>query len=496
MSRVLHAICLAAGLFVSIEVAPVQASESERLVFLDHQSPTDGDGLAEHEPSSAAADAPDGKRTRRSFTLVVGGDLGLGAHSAPVRADGTSRHGDFQPWSAITAGIAPLIDGDLNFANLETVVTGRNDIAAADKAFNFRTHPNGAAHLVGLGFNLLSTANNHAIDYGVTGVTETVRHLDGLKERGGLLAHAGVGGDREAASRPQILEVRGATLAFSALGIDSGGRAGPGRPGLMAWRSPEDVAHVVYRLRSAIADVRLLSVHQGVERSVVVERDAIEILREQVVLTGAADVVVGHHAHVVQGVEIVDGRVIFYGLGNLLHPGMQNMSAFGMCQDYGLMAKLHLVEDATGRFRVHAIEAVPLTDMHWMARRMPARQAAERIHVLNHLAAALDAPLSGAKGVRFAPRVDGSGLYCAPGAHGDGGPVGALCAGWQGPTEPPAALKSRIASACGSRPLIAGRTGGGSVKGRPSPGAIAVPSVTPAAATAPATWARQVFAGD
>jgi poly-gamma-glutamate synthesis protein (capsule biosynthesis protein) len=199
---------------------------------------------------------------------------------------------------------------------------------------------------------------------------------------------------------------------------------------------------------------------------------------------------------VVQGVEIVDGRVIFYGLGNLLHPGMQNMSAFGMCQDYGLMAKLHLLEDATGRFRVRAIEAIPLTDMHWIARRMPARQAAERIHVLNHLAAALDAPSAGAKGVRFAPRADGSGLYCAADAHTDSGSSGALCAGWQGATEPPTVLKARIASACGSRPLIAGRSGGGSVKGRADPGAIASSPVAPASATAPAAWARQVFAGD
>jgi len=493
LSRVLHAISLAVGLLVSLEGTAVRASESERLALLDHLSLTDGDTLVKHEPPR---EVPDGPRARRSFTVVVGGDLGLGAHSAPVRADGAFRHGEFRTWAAITAGLAPLIDGDLNFANLETVVTGRNDIVPADKAFNFRTHPNGAAHLVGLGFNLLSTANNHAIDYGVAGVTETVRHLDGLKQRGGLLAHAGVGGDREAASRPQLVQVKGATLAFSALGIDSGGRAGPQRPGLMAWRSPEDVAHVVTRLRSATADVRLLSVHQGIERSVTVERDAIEILREQVVLTGAADVVVGHHAHVVQGVEIVDGRVIFYGLGNLLHPGMQNMSAFGMCQDYGLMAKLHLLEDATGRFRVRAIEAIPLTDMHWIARRMPARQATERVHVLNHLATALDAPSAGAKGVRFAPRADGAGLYCAPDAHADGGPIGALCAGWQGAPEPPAVLNARIASACGSRPLIADRTGGGSVKGRPVPGAITSSSVAPSPTTAPAAWTRQVFAGD
>lgn len=58
-------------------------------------------------------------------------------------------------------------------------------------------------------------------------------------------------------------------------------------------------------------------------------------LRHEAVLGQGIDLVVGHHAHVVQGIEIVDGRVIFYGLGNFLHPGMQNMAGMGSAATTG-----------------------------------------------------------------------------------------------------------------------------------------------------------------
>src|SRR6185369_7941098 len=107
--------------------------------------------------------------------------------------------GELIGWSEPIAVIAPEINGDLNFANLETVVTDRNDLVAEQKLFTFRTHPEAVRQLVRRGFNLFSAANNHAMDYGYDGARETIRHLDLIAGEGGLVAYAGLGADRNEA---------------------------------------------------------------------------------------------------------------------------------------------------------------------------------------------------------------------------------------------------------------------------------------------------------
>ena len=72
--------------------------------------------------------------------------------------------------------------------------------------------------------------------------------------------------------------------------------------------------------------------------------------------------------------------------------------------------------------------------------------------MLNHLAAGLDDE-KGAKGVRFTPQADGSGLYCADGAAGLGGTLGTLCQGWQQAAEPDKKLATKIAAACEDKPF-------------------------------------------
>jgi len=435
--------------------------------------------------------------SRRTLTITLGGDLGLGSHAARVEPAGTRRHGAFLPWHELTSGIRPLLDGDLNFANLETVVTASNTLTPEAKTFVFRSHPDGVRHLAHIGFNLLSTANNHAVDYGTAGMRETLRHLDALVGEGRILAHAGVGATSAAAARPRVLSLAGTRVAFSAVGISTGGRAGDQRPGLMEWRVPSDVAAVLGGLSGAAADVRILSVHHGEERSVATDPDAIRKLRHQAVLAGGVDIVAGHHAHVVQGIELTHGRLIFYGLGNLLHPGMQDMGRFDMCRDYGLLARVHLAGGPSGRLSVRAVEAIPLTDMHWRARPMASASAADRIHVLNRLAGALDDPTNGARGLRFAVQSDGTGLHCEPGADREPGRIGSLCRGWNGAARTPADLAARIASACNGRELVASTSRPRSIA---QPvfrlGAIPVPSAAPSTPRRDTGWSRNAFAGN
>ena len=117
-------------------------------------------------------------------TIVLVGDVGLNRNSQRVEPRGVRKFG-FQTWANTTELIAKDINGDLNFLNVETVITNRNDLRRDTKGqrgpFNFRTHPAGLRHLVASGFNLLSLANNHSMDYGVAGLKETLKHVGALE---------------------------------------------------------------------------------------------------------------------------------------------------------------------------------------------------------------------------------------------------------------------------------------------------------------------------
>ena len=156
------------------------------------------------------------QREDQTVTIVLTGDVGINSSNQPVDPRGGYK-GGFHAWAETTSQIAGDINGDLNFFNLETVVTDRNDLQADTKEqsgpFNFRMHPEGLRHLVGKGFNLVSLANNHSMDYGVAGLKETLRHVGALRGNG-ILAAAGLGMNREEASRPYRREGEGQRHRF------------------------------------------------------------------------------------------------------------------------------------------------------------------------------------------------------------------------------------------------------------------------------------------
>lgn len=393
----------------------------------------------------------------QTITITLAGDTGFSPNGAAVSARGVTRHGKFQTWQNTTSRIARLIDGDLNFLNVETVVTDRNslrpDLKGQKGPFNFRTHPNGIRHLVDIGFNVLSLANNHSMDYRVAGLRDTLRHMKALRRRG-LLAAAGIGENREAASRPSLMRVKGARIGFSAIGIVTNNlarhRAGPSRPGQIAYRFDDDFDLTVNRLARAKADYRILSVHYGLEGRVRTDQRQVRDWRRKAVMSKGVDLVVGHHAHVPRGVEVVGRSVIFYGLGNFLHHGTANMSAKGVCKDFGVLAKVHIGRSAGGKWSAQAITIIPVGQTHWRVEPMPLKAAALRLHALNYLGQRLGGDGGAAKGVRFAARRDGSGLYCFPGAAKLTGKIGSLCRGWRAPRGIPTAVRGRIARSCAS----------------------------------------------
>jgi poly-gamma-glutamate synthesis protein (capsule biosynthesis protein) len=429
----------AVAIALALGLAPAHAEEppeEPRPLAAIAPGPIDAGKAIVTPPPSQTAD--------RTITLILVGDTGFNRSLEPVKADGVDKHGAWQTWRQTLSGVRELIDADLAFANLETVVTDRNDLRPDSKAFNFRSHPNAVRELARAGFNLLSLANNHVGDYGIEGVRETLRHLEPLA-REGVKGWAGAGLTREQAIRPAIAEVKGARVALSALGIGHL-RAGDGRPGQATpYGDFDDVAAL---LADARAGYRILSIHQGLELRL--DPDPAQMKRwREAVRDYDLDLIAGHHSHVAQGVEQIGGRLIFYGLGNFLHHGTQNMGALGLCRDWGMLARLHLLKGEDGRLAARAVEVVPLYDMHVRTVRLGPEKSRERIHALNALSARLDDARSGARGLRFAPQADGRGLWCAPGAGEEPGRLGALCRAYAEPAPPSREIAGRIQSACG-----------------------------------------------
>jgi poly-gamma-glutamate capsule biosynthesis protein CapA/YwtB (metallophosphatase superfamily) len=397
-----------------------------------------------------------GGRGDVTLTIVVVGDVGLNSSNLPANPKGIYKHG-FQPWADSTSMIADDINGDINFMNLETVVTDRNDLAPDLKdqsgPFNFRMHPEGLKYLVSRGFNLISLANNHSMDYGVPGLKETLRNVDALRGKG-ILAASGIGLNREEASRPQVFQLKGSPIAFNAIGIVTKNlerhRAGPDRPGQIAYRFDDDFHEVLHRLTEAEAALRILSIHYGYEGHVRADSFELAQWRGEAAQRDGIDLIIGHHAHVVRGVEMTGRSLIFYGLGNFLHHGTSNRTGRGICQNYGLMGRIHLRKGADGHFEIRAVQAIPVTDTHFRPRRLTGEQGAAHIHALNYLDAALDDPAGKSRGVRFTPQKDGSGLYCLPGADKDPGTIGALCRGFTPAPPVPSSLQRQIAASCNS----------------------------------------------
>jgi len=217
-------------------------------------------------------------------------------------------------FDALWADILPLLRGaDIAFANLETPIAPT--CGAPGRPFVFNAPEELPLALKRSGFSVLATANNHAFDQGVKGVSETLDRLDGAG-----LAFIGSGRDQAAAETPRILVCKGIRFAFLGytdvfnINLDQPGK-GPWVNALDAERSPQAVSEARKR-----ADFVVVSIHWGNEyqhRPTDRQREMAEKL-----MVAGADLIIGHHPHVLQPLECGEraGRAVAvaYSLGNFI----------------------------------------------------------------------------------------------------------------------------------------------------------------------------------
>jgi len=256
--------------------------------------------------TTAPATAPNRLGSGKPVTLAFGGDIHF---ESPIRERLAA-----DPASVLAPIASVLRRADVAVVNLETAVTDRGSRVA--KEYTFRAPESAFDALRAGGVDVASVANNHGMDFGVSGLRDTLAAAKRAK-----VPVIGAGIDDRRAYAPyrvtvddQRLAIIGATQVLDDHLIDAWS-AGPRDPGLASAKN-------VARLTRAVADARATSdtvvvfLHWGAE----LETCPLPRQRTLALALAAAgaDVIVGSHAHVLLGAGRLGGAFVAYGLGNLV----------------------------------------------------------------------------------------------------------------------------------------------------------------------------------
>jgi poly-gamma-glutamate capsule biosynthesis protein CapA/YwtB (metallophosphatase superfamily) len=208
---------------------------------------------------------------------------------------------------------------DVRIINLETSVTGSGDFAPG-KPVHYRMHPDNVECLTAGRPDVCVLANNHVLDFGQSGLVETLRTLDAAG-----LGHTGAGRDVRQAQRPAVLTVGARRVVVHAVGTESSGVPS-------GWAATEHRGGVAFvpdlsasgaealttRVRRSTrpGDVVVVSVHAGSNWGYGVTGRYTRFARRLV--DGGVDVVHGHSSHHPRPLEVYRGRPILYGCGDLV----------------------------------------------------------------------------------------------------------------------------------------------------------------------------------
>ena len=321
----------------------------------------------------------------QEIVLTFGGDVNFARSGQTPLPDQVRKNGTYT-LSDLTEIIASEWNGDINFVNVETVVSASDGAVQWGKKFVFRSHPKQFRYLIDIGVNAFALANNHAFDHGRPGMRDTLDFFH-KASRSKPLIYAGIGvGD--AAFKPHIQSFKGIRIAMGSVSFGSGNFAPKIDDVGMAYLFRRGhYNRVLAELKAAQADLKLLSVHYGTENMTGLNTGQAALYRRAVEEAGV-HLVIGHHPHVVRGIEALPKRsaAIFYSLGNLLFIGGAGKDSHRLGLDYGLLGKAYY-SFANGEAELKALEAVPFKGVHLKPVRPPLKRAAATIEHLNQLSA-------------------------------------------------------------------------------------------------------------
>jgi poly-gamma-glutamate capsule biosynthesis protein CapA/YwtB (metallophosphatase superfamily) len=292
----------------------------------------------------------------RTFTLVGTGDVLLHERLWRQAQRDAARTGngalDFAPQ---LANIAPIVSAaDLAICHLEVPLAPANGPFEGYPTFS--GPPQVVSALETTGFDACSTASNHTFDQGAGGVTRTLAALDAAG-----IAHAGSARTQSEAEHTTIVDVETTEgpVRVGLLSFTYGFNGIPYPAGETYWANEIDEQEILADAATARqrgAEVVVVALHWGTEYDHDPNSQQAD-LAPRLIASPDIDLLLGHHAHVVQPIENVGGEWVVYGMGNL----MANHAEPQGPKSEGLLTRFTFAEDlSTGRFAVTTADYLPL----------------------------------------------------------------------------------------------------------------------------------------
>lgn len=410
----------------------------------------------------------------QEIVIGMGGDVSL-SRPGSDKLDATgSSFSSFQTWEQMTVGLKKMTAGnDLNFMNLESVVSEKTNALLPiieGKKFPQKSHPKGVEYLVNqVGFNMISSANNHSYDYDQAGIEETITNLKDIQARARKQVYLSGLGNLQETTLPQIMDVNGLRIAFVAIGMkgddrphweaswapthDTNGmlsvrmcKSGKAERAMVPCPEYADLKIVLEALKNTPADLRIVSIHEGMELSVYTKngekpdddaaltKDGKQRQRSEnrnieakmaLIKSYGIDLIIGHHTHNVRPIEFNKKTFAAYSLGNLLFLGGKNYSTseFPLWNRFGLFVK-NYYSFTNGKLELAASQIIPTKNSHISPTYWDAPTANQYVDFLN----AASKKSLGENAVEFRSLNDGTAVFCVPGV--EKGPKAAfLCPG-------------------------------------------------------------------
>lgn len=224
------------------------------------------------------------------------------------------------------SAIRPYVElADFATVNMETQLASRRPEGRLSKSVTFYSPPEFAKLLEWCGFDYVALGNNHTWDYQEAGLRSTFVALDATR-----LGYSGAGFDEPTARAAHLADLDGKRFAFLSYvgwaGTFSPHQAAEGSKGGAALGSSQVFAEDLAALPADATAV--LQYHSGLEYS---DEPALsERTRLRLAIDDGADVAIGHHAHILQGLEVYRNRLIAYSMGNFLFDQTYYTTQLGM----------------------------------------------------------------------------------------------------------------------------------------------------------------------
>jgi poly-gamma-glutamate capsule biosynthesis protein CapA/YwtB (metallophosphatase superfamily) len=296
----------------------------------------------------------------RSVTLAFAGDVNFEGRTARLLSDPAAAFG---PISSV------LKSADFVALNLETAVTGRG--TPQPKTYHFRTTPLAFTALRDAGVDLVTMANNHVLDYGLTGLADTM-----AAARAARFPYVGIGTNAAAAWAPYLTTINGMRIAVVGVSqvaeLASSWVATGSRPGEA---NAIDLTQTLAAVRAAkrLARTVIVFMHWGTEGAACPDQAQLSLAPK--LAAAGASIIIGAHAHMLQGSGWLGHTFVAYGMGNFLWWERSYSTATGV-----LELTVHRRGPLTARFipAVVSNTGQPVVDRGAAARRAASHYASLR----------------------------------------------------------------------------------------------------------------------